>query len=136
MQNAECRNFNKKEFFIMPIRNFLEIEPVIAECHDGKGLVEVRSIYAREDFESSMQFIHYTVLPPGSSIGLHPHGNDEEVYVILEGSGIMEVDGKKTLVSRGDTVLNKPYGAHALYNTSDEDELKILVFEVVKENTK
>ena len=114
----------------MPIRNFLKTEPRIAPCHDGEGLVKMASIYKKEDFSTPLQFIHYTVLPPKTSIGLHKHGNNEEVYIIIEGSGIMEVDGEKTPVSEGDTILNRPLGSHALYNTSDDNELKILVFEV------
>ena len=113
----------------MPIKNFLKMEPKLAICHDGEGLVKIVSIYDKEELDTSLQFIHYTVLPPNTSIGLHTHGNDEEFYIIIEGSGIMEVDGQKTHVSKGDTILNKPFGSHALYNTSDEDELKILVFE-------
>lgn len=114
----------------MPIRNFLKIEPETAVCHDGEGLVKIASIYDKKDLSTPLQFIHYTVLPPKASIGLHKHGNDEEVYVVLDGSGMIEIDGEKTPVGKGDTLLNKPYGEHALYNTSDKTDLKILVFEV------
>lgn len=114
----------------MQIRNFLQMEPELAVCHDGEGLVKIVSIYDKKDLTTPLQFIHYTVLPPNASIGLHTHGDDEEVYIVIEGSGVMEVDGQKKQVSKGDTILNKPFGAHALYNTSDTEELKILVFEV------
>jgi len=33
-------------------------------------------------------------------------------------------------VKKGDAVLNCPFGAHALYNTSDSDDLRILIVEV------
>jgi len=112
----------------MPIRNFLNIKPEEAVCHDGQGLVKIAGVYAEDDFKSGLRFIHFTTLPPNATIGLHKHENDEEVYVILEGNGVMEVDGEKTPVSRGDTILNRPFGTHALYNTSDVEELKILVF--------
>lgn len=121
---------NVKEAEIMPIRNYLEIQPETAVCHDGEGLVKIAGIYDKQDFDTGLQFIHFTTLPPNTSIGLHKHEDDEEVYVILEGTGVMEVDNKKTQVRQGDTIVNKPFGTHALYNTSDENELKILVFEV------
>jgi len=114
----------------LPIKNFLKIKPRTEVCHDGQGLVNISTIFDKQDFDTSLQFMHYTVLPPGTSIGLHTHGNDEEVYVILEGSGVMEVDGQKIPVGKGDAVLNKPYATHALYNTSDSADIKILVFEV------
>jgi len=82
-----------------------------------------------ESFATPMQFLHYTVLPPGTSIGAHKHGNDEEFYVILEGTGEMELDGAKHPVSAGDIIKNPPFGTHGL-RTCDKNELKILVFEV------
>ena len=113
----------------MLVRNFLKMEPELVVCHDGEGLTKIVTIYDKQDLDSPLQFVHFTTLPPKTSIGLHKHGDDEEVYVILEGTGIMEVDGQKTQVHPGDTVLNKPFGSHALYNISDSEDLKILVFE-------
>ena len=115
----------------MPIRNFLEMEPAIAPCHGGAGMARVVSVFDQE-LDTPLQFIHYTVLPAGASIGSHTHGNDEELYIILEGRGDIEVDGEKRAVKKGDVILNRPFGTHALYNPSDREELKILVFEVKK----
>lgn len=112
----------------MSIKNFLEITPSASQCHGGEGLVKIASVYEKKELRSPLQFIHYTVLPPKTSIGSHPHTNDEEVYVVLEGSGVMEVDGGRHPVKSGDVVLNKPYGTHALRNDSETAELKILVF--------
>ena len=111
------------------VRNIYSMEPNPASnCHGGEGTISVVDIF--EGFASKMQFFHYTVLPPGTSIGSHKHGNDEEFYVVLEGSGEMELDGAKQPVSAGDVIMNKPFGTHGLRNTSTTDELKILVFEV------
>lgn len=113
------------------IKNFLEMKPIKEVCHDGEGLVKVVSVFEQE-LTTSLEFLHYTVLPPLASIGAHQHGDDEEIYIVLEGSGMMEVNGEKTAVKKGDAILNKPFGTHALYNTSDCEELKILVMEVTK----
>jgi len=111
------------------IRNFYEIDPAFEEhCHDGEGVIKVTEIYNK--FTTKMQFFHYTVLPPGTSIGSHKHEDDEEFYVILEGHGEMEVDGAKKPVSAGDVIMNEPFGTHGLKNTSDSEDLKIMVFEV------
>ena len=111
------------------IKNFYRVTPdLVKDIHDGEGTVKVATIY--DKFATAMQFFHYTVLPVGATIGLHKHGNDEEFYVILEGTGEMELDGEKHQVSPGDVIVNKPFGSHGLRNTSDSEELKILVFEV------
>ena len=57
-------------------------------------------------------------------------GMMKKFMLYLEGAGVMEVDGQKTPVGSGDVILNKPFGTHALYNTSGSEDLKILVFEV------
>jgi len=112
----------------MPIKNFLDKQPVEETCHGGEGKIKIVNIFDNE-LSVPLSFVHYTVLPPSTSIGLHTHKNNQELYIILEGSGITELDGEKTSVKKGDVLLNKPFGAHSLYNTSDSDELKILVME-------
>ena len=113
----------------MPVVNFLNTPYVEEICHDGEGLVKIANLFD-SDFKTPLQFMHYTVLPARASIGAHTHGDDEEVYVVLEGNGIMDVDGEKVSVKKGDVILNRPFGTHSLLNTSDTDDLKILVFEV------
>ncbi|MCL2086835.1 MAG: cupin domain-containing protein [Oscillospiraceae bacterium] len=113
----------------MPIKNFYEIAPTPKSSHGGEGLLNGRVVFGVEEFSTALKFIHYTEMPPGTSIGVHTHQNDEEVYIILEGEGIALIDGNKTPVTAGDTILNKPFGEHALYNNS-EGVLKVLVFKV------
>jgi len=111
------------------IKNFYAVTPDLVEnIHDGEGVVKVSTVF--DTFTTKMQFLHYTVLPPGTSIGVHKHGNDEEFYIVLEGAGEMELDGVKHPVSPGDVIMNAPLGSHGLRNVSDTDDLRILVFEV------
>ena len=111
------------------IKNIYALKPnMVPNCHDGEGTVSVVDVF--DKFSTKMQFLHYTVLPPGSSIGSHKHADDEEFYVVLEGSGEMELDGANQTVSAGDVIMNKPHGTHGLRNVSETDELKLLVFEV------
>jgi mannose-6-phosphate isomerase-like protein (cupin superfamily) len=114
----------------MNARNFLkaDLEDVV-HCHEGEGIVKNVSLFTDHDFSSKLRFINYTILPSGTSIGVHKHGKDEEVYVILEGQGLMEVDGEQREVRCGDVIVNKAFGEHGLVNNS-EGELKIFVFEV------
>ena len=68
--------------------------------------------------------------PPGAEIGVHTHANDnEEIYVIVGGSGVMYLDGDLFMVGAGDVVINAPGGTHGLRNTSDAD-LKLIVIEI------
>ena len=113
----------------MPIENFLDAQPVETICHDGDGLIKIANLF-NDDFRTALQFVHYTVLPARTSIGMHKHGDDEEIYFILEGCGVIDAGGVRSPVKKGDVILNRPFGTHALYNTSDSEELKMLVVEV------
>jgi len=45
----------------------------------------------------------------------HFHKTAEEIYHILEGSGIMEIEGKSKEVSEGDTVVILPEEKHRIF---------------------
>lgn len=112
----------------MIIRNFLESNYKVASSHAGQGEVQSVKLYHEGDFESSLKFLNYTVIPPGASIGYHQHGDNEELYIILEGSGRMTVNGELRSVKPGDAILNKRNWSHGLENTGTEP-LRILVYE-------
>jgi mannose-6-phosphate isomerase-like protein (cupin superfamily) len=115
----------------MILRNFLKTPPVAMNAQGGKGDIRSVFLYTQADFETPLRFIIYSELSPGQSIGLHQHGQDEEVYVILEGHGHMTVNGQPCPVEAGDVLLNKPGWSHSLENTS-QVTLRLLVFEVGK----
>ena len=82
------------------------------------------------DFQTNLRFFRYMVLPAGTSIGFHQHENNEELYIILKGNGVMQVNDGTIEVKSGDVVVNQPFDSHGLLNTSSED-MEILVFEVI-----
>jgi mannose-6-phosphate isomerase-like protein (cupin superfamily) len=114
----------------MSIKNFLD-EPLKPNenCHGGTGVLQHVELFKKDEFKSNLRFINYTILPPGTSIGEHKHGNNEEAYVILEGNGIMSLEDEKYDVKPGSVIINKPYGTHGLLNNGSKD-MKVLVFEV------
>lgn len=57
------------------------------------GAVELFEVLGRGDFESNCEFIDRQIIPPNSTVGYHKHGNNEELYIILNGTGIMVIDG-------------------------------------------
>ena len=113
----------------MLIRNYLET-PLADECiHGGIGLCRHAGIFTDKDIDAPVRFINYTILPPGTTFGLHKHGSDNEFYVVLEGEGIYTEDGQDAPVHAGDIIMNAPGGCHGIRNTTDTD-MKLLVFEV------
>lgn len=101
-------------------------EPVTA--HHGVGKIAFVRPFSDEDFETNLSFVDYVEIPPGSSIGIHTHDENEEIYFIVEGSGTMHTNGEDFAVSGGDLVLNRRGWTHGLMNDS-QAPLKVLVWE-------
>lgn len=90
----------------------------ITNCHGGHGLLHCTEMLADyKKIGAGFKYIHDNVLEPGASIGEHTHSNDEEIYVILSGSGTMKVDGKVETVGTGDVCLTRHGHSHDLTNT-------------------
>lgn len=111
------------------IKNFITCDKVTDEnSHGGKGTIEIQKMFRRKDFKGAWDFALRVSMPPNSSMGLHEHGEDEEMYIILNGEGLMTIEGEDQRVSKGDMILNKPYGTHGLLNDSSQ-ELELLIIQ-------
>jgi quercetin dioxygenase-like cupin family protein len=115
------------------IKNLYELPLEKAAIHDGVGLCDHASVFQEADFKTPIRFINYTVLPPHTSFGLHRHGDDNEVYLVLEGEGEYTANGETQRVKKGSLMVNEPFATHGLINTGDS-EMKMLVFEVYNPN--
>ncbi len=108
-----------------------EARKVIEErCHNGEGSIIFREVFKKEDFRSSIQFLHETEILPDSTIGYHKHEGNEEIYYIISGKGLMTVDGHEKEIGPGDAVITHSGSSHGLKNMGSTN-LKILVFEAI-----
>jgi uncharacterized cupin superfamily protein len=62
-------------------------------------------------------------LAPGQSSTRHRHFAQEELYVLLEGTGRIRVDGDLLTLAPLDSVLVEPDSARQLFNDTDADQL-------------
>jgi mannose-6-phosphate isomerase-like protein (cupin superfamily) len=58
-------------------------------------------------------------LEPGQATERHYHAATEELYVLLDGSGEMEVDGSRRAVGPGDAILIPPGAWHQIHAAAD-----------------
>ncbi len=70
--------------------------------------------------------MHHNIMPPGATIGEHPHHDDEEYYFFISGHGTMTLDGNRFDIKSGDITAIYPGGTHGLENNSNAD-LRFLV---------
>jgi mannose-6-phosphate isomerase-like protein (cupin superfamily) len=107
------------------IRNVAEVEWRQFPGHFGgalsKPLVMPETAGSRHiDYRISMY-------QPMAYVKLHKHNVQEQVYHVLEGEGLMEIDGKRHVVRKHEVIFLPPGIEHAISNTGLAD----LVFLVV-----
>ena len=91
------------------MRDFVCIEEIAAEAlecnHDGSGPIEFRRLLTHSDFQTPIDFVDYSIVPPGSTIGAHRHIGNEEIYFIVTGKPLIRVDGQERRLKRGDLAV-------------------------------
>jgi mannose-6-phosphate isomerase-like protein (cupin superfamily) len=94
--------------------------------HSGPGRSTGYNFFEKAaDFK---QIFRKRVLHPGAAIGYHPQKEDE-VYYILSGEGVMQMNGKEFPVKPGDAILTRPGSSHGLKQTGKDDLTLIIVYE-------
>ena len=59
------------------------------------------------------------IIPIGFTTFLHKHHQSEEIYHILEGSGVMALEDRKFEVKAGDTICIPPGTPHQIHNSGE-----------------
>ena len=81
---------------------------VFVHLIEGKGAVQKNTSLLAE-----------ITLPPGASIGPHPHIDDTEFYIILEGNGLVDDNGTEKPVTKGDVMITGNGEIHSISNNSN-----------------
>jgi mannose-6-phosphate isomerase-like protein (cupin superfamily) len=94
--------------------------------HNGPGRSTGYSFF--EKAAGFKQVFRKRVLHPGAAIGYHLQKEDE-VYYILSGEGVMQMNGREFPVKPGDAILTRPGSSHGLKQTGNDDLKLIIVYE-------
>jgi len=91
----------------------------------GAGLGTIRCEYAfpRDAAlpDQAIKEIAWLILPPGASISVHKHVNNEDAYIVVSGSGVfIGADNKETPVKGGDVTIARKGESHGMKNTGKE----------------
>ena len=87
---------------------------------DGKGTTKIQHIVNQDELQGKARLVGRISLEPGASIGLHPHEQEEEIYYILSGQGIVVDDGNQEVLNPGDAVVTGGGASHSIANTGSE----------------
>jgi mannose-6-phosphate isomerase-like protein (cupin superfamily) len=103
----------------MEIRSSDRAEPFTTA--DGST---IRVLLDAESGGAEKQSLAEAALAPGQATQRHYHAETEEIYVVLEGMGEMEVAGARASVAPGDAILIPPGAWHQI--RANEAELRFL----------
>lgn len=68
-----------------------------------------------------------SVYQPRAYVAPHRHRIQEQIYHVLDGEGLMEIEGERSVVRKDDIVFIPPGVEHAIYNTGLTDLRFIVV---------
>ncbi len=74
----------------------------------------IRSILDLSNAPVQNQSLAEATVPPGGATQRHYHRLSEEFYFILEGQGVMEIDGETQPATPGDAILIPPGAWHQI----------------------
>lgn len=96
----------------MELRKTKDIIPALFDnCHDGEGTLVCKDLLAGYDSKAFL-FMHSDEMPAGVSIGEHPHTENEEIYYLVSGKGILTYDGEEYEMLTGDISLCQKGHSH------------------------
>jgi len=115
------------------MRCFSEIEDNPAEKlernHGGFGPILFRRLMTAADFLAPVDFVDYTIIPSGSTIGKHEHQGNDEVYFVASGAPLIKVGDEERRVERGSITVVHSGQSHQLVNDT-RDDVEIFVIQV------
>ena len=97
--------------------------------HDGVGAVHIGWAIERGESEVGLQFVHDDTLEPGVTIGEHFHADSEEVYHLLEGEGVLILDGIEHPFAARDISLLRRGHSHGVRDTG-AGPMRLLVWQL------
>lgn len=96
--------------------------------HPKSGKEVLGKVFTKDATKSTGTEISMQILPPNSDLGyFHIHNKNEEMYIILKGSGEFQVDNDCFPVSEGSFIRIAPKGIRSLRNSSEEPMVYMVI---------
>jgi len=98
----------------------MDIQELAAAPINERGGQRSYLLLGRGQFGSENLAITWVDAGPGSMQAVHGHPDNEQVYVVVRGRGVMHVGDDMQEISEGTLVFILPGVAHAIKNSTDE----------------
>ena len=119
----------KREWFI---RNVAEVP--WREIPNQFGGALTKPLVMPETAGSEHIDYRISMYQPMAHVALHSHKVQEQIYHVLEGEGMMEIDGKRHVVRKHDVIFLPPGVSHSIANSGLVDLLFLVVTSPVSDD--
>ena len=96
------------------------VREIKEQMRGGKGSVEITHIFKQDELKGKARLCAKITINPGCSIGLHQHLNEEEIFYIIKGKGLVDDGGQCCEVTSGDSILTGNGASHSIENIGTE----------------
>jgi mannose-6-phosphate isomerase-like protein (cupin superfamily) len=83
----------------------------------------------RPIFDTSRLNVTHVSIKPGETVPEHTHEDEDQIYFVVRGQGFVELDGERTNVGAGSSVMI-PIGTRHLITNTGTDVLDYVFFVV------
>jgi mannose-6-phosphate isomerase-like protein (cupin superfamily) len=84
---------------------------------DGEGIIGfTHFVEGKGKVQKNTNLLAEITLPPGASIGKHTHTGETEFFIIMEGSGTADDNGKEVSLKKGDVMVTGGGASHSIAN--------------------
>ena len=85
----------------------------------GRGFMESFPYKSVEGIAGEIKMFSVINLQKDSKVGYHKHENDNEIYLMLDGSGVISDNGKEDILNPGDMIVTLKGESHSIENKSE-----------------
>ena len=101
------------------VRNTAEVQWENPPAHSSGAISKM--LVRPETAGSKLIDFRISTYQPMAHVEPHTHKVQEQIYHILKGEGLMELDGERQVARPGDFIYIPPGIEHAIYNTGSID---------------
>lgn len=96
-------------------------EDVRTNMRGGKGAVKLSHIWTPgEEMSGHFRMFSTITLEPGCSIGYHVHEQEEEIFVVVQGTAEFNDNGTQKVLNKGDSTITRSGEGHSIASVGNE----------------
>lgn len=101
--------------------------PASHESPDHPGVFKKILVQAGDLIQGRVQMINWAMLPAGKSFQAHFHEDMQEVFILVQGSARIDIEGESADLFAGDAVFVPVGAVHTMHNTAEAETVYIAI---------